>query len=55
MSNLLLLIARETMEYERNRAKLFLEASIGALLRAYSTAEVAKILREQADHLNEFG
>lgn len=49
------IIKREVAEYERNRAKLFLEAAIGALLRAYSVADVTKILRDQADHLDEFG
>lgn len=47
--------ARETSLYLRDRATIHLEAAIGSLLRSYSTAEVAKMLRDNAEHLDQFG
>lgn len=47
--------AKETAAYQKLRGKVFLECAIGSLLQAYPIAEVAKMLREQAEHLEEFG
>lgn len=47
--------ARETSLYLRDRAKIHLEAAIGSLLCSYSVAEVAKMLRDNAEQLDQFG
>lgn len=48
------IITREVQLYQQNRAKLFLEAAIGTLLRVFPTTEVIQMLQAQAEHLKEF-
>lgn len=47
--------ARETENYLRDRERMFLEAAIGLLLHSHSISEVTKMLRDHADHLEQFG
>lgn len=40
--------------HQKRRSKLFLEAAIASPLESYSVKEVASMLRDHADHLDEF-
>lgn len=49
------IVEREVDLYLKGRATIHLEAAIGSLLHSRSIPEVAKMLRDHADHLEQFG
>lgn len=46
---------KATKEYLDSRSLLLLEAAVGCLLDTRTPQETAKVLREMANHLEEFG
>lgn len=47
--------ANETQSYLRSRAMVHLESAIASMLGSRTCREVAAVLRQQAEHLEQFG
>ena len=48
-------LQRECIEYMRRRNRLFLEAAISCMMDTETVLDTARILRQHADQLEEYG